>query len=94
MDKAEARRTADGVATRYRARPREELLRLLKEQDNFEVVASSNNRYQVEVMAVWDDRRDKDLRVFISVDDGAGISAFLPLTVDFIVAPDGTFVDE
>lgn len=84
---------ANEVAARYRAHPREELLRLLKEQDNFELVAPSGTRYQVEVEAVWDDRKGNNLRVFVEIDDGS-LSAFHPLTTDFIVAPDGRFVGE
>ena len=74
---------ANEVASRYRARPRDELLRLLKEQDTFELVAPSGTHYQLEVEAVWDDRRGRDLRVFVEIDDG-GQSAFRPLVVDFM----------
>lgn len=93
MNKAEARRVAYDVAARYRARPRNELLRLLNAQDTFEHVVPSGSRFQIEVMAAWDDKKGENLRVFVSVDDG-GLSAFSPLTVDFILAPDGRFVGE
>jgi len=93
MDKREAEQVANEVASRYRSRPRDELLRYLKEQDVFEVVASSGTRYQVEVQAFWDDRKGNDLRVRVAVDD-FGWSSFHPLVVDFIVAPDGRFVGE
>jgi hypothetical protein len=42
---------------------------------------------------VWDDRTGGDLRVIGSIDDG-GWRAFRPLSSDFIVRPDGTFVGE
>ena len=93
MNKQEAERVANEVASRYRARSRDELLRYLKEQDVFEIVAPSGNRYQIEVQAFWDDREGNDLRVRIAVDD-LGFSAFHPLVVDFIVSPDGRSVDE
>ena len=93
MDRREAEQVANEVASRYRSRPRDELLRYLKEQDVVEVVASSGTRYQIEVQAFWDDRTGNDLRVRIAVDD-FGPSAFHPLVVDFIVAPDGRFVGE
>ena len=93
MNKEEAERIANEVASRYRARPRDELLRLLKKQDTFEAVGPSGTRYQLEVEAVWDDRKGNNLRVFVEIDDG-GPSAFHPLVTDFIVAPDGRFVDE
>jgi hypothetical protein len=94
MNVQEAERIANEVASRYRARPREELLRYIDDQDDFEVVAPSGNRYQVEVSAVWDDRKGDDVRVFISVDDGTLLAAIAPLTVDFIIAPDGRFIGE
>ena len=93
MNRQEAERIANEVASRYRARPRDELLRYLKEQDVFEEVAPSGNRYQIEVQAFWDDRKGNDLRVRIAIDD-FGCSAFHPLIVDFIVARDGRFVGE
>ena len=93
MNRKEAEAVGNEVAARYRARTREELLRYLKHQDVFEELAPSGTRYQVEVQALWDDRKGNDLRVFIAVDD-FGPSAFHPLVVDFIVAPDGRFVGE
>jgi hypothetical protein len=49
--------------------------------------------YQIEVEAFWDGRRDKNLRVLASIDDG-GWSAIHPITDSFIIAPGGTFVGE
>jgi hypothetical protein len=48
----------------------------------------------VEVLALWDEGRPGgNLRVMVSIDDG-GWRAFKPLTEDFIIAPDGSFVGE
>jgi len=94
MNKQEVERIANEVGSRYRARPREELLRYIDDQDDFEVVAPSGNRYQIEVSAVWDDQKGNDLRFLISVDDDTFTAAIAPLTVDFIVAPDGHFIGE
>jgi hypothetical protein len=58
-----------------------------------EVVAASGAVYQIETQVFWDGKPERDIRVMVSVDDG-GISAFKPLTDDFIVAPDGSFVGE
>jgi hypothetical protein len=57
-----------------------------------EVAGKSGASYQVEVEGFWGSGRPGDLRVMAAVDDG-GFSAFRPLTVGFIVRPDGTFVD-
>jgi hypothetical protein len=42
----------------------------------------------------WDDSEHRNLRVMVSVDDGGWRSSLAPLSADFIVAPDGTFVGE
>ena len=58
-----------------------------------QVVGEDGNSYQLEVEAIWDIARDEDVRVIVSVDDG-GWRAFKPLTQDFVMRPDGSFVDE
>jgi hypothetical protein len=55
------------------------------------IPGKSGASYQVEVEGFWDSGRPGDLRVMVAMDDG-GFSAFRPLTVGFIVRPDGTFV--
>jgi nucleotide-binding universal stress UspA family protein len=79
--------------SRYRKERYESLLRLLKEQDDFEVTAPSGTVYQVEIQAVWKREKNGDLMVCGAIDD-EGIRAFAPLTMDFIIRPDGTFVGE
>ena len=49
--------------------------------------------YQGEIRVFWDAEPDGAIRVMASIDDG-GWRAFVPLTEDFILAPDGTFVGE
>jgi hypothetical protein len=94
MDKAEAGAILATEVQNLRTRPYFELIRrLLDEQETFEVTAASGVRYQVELDAFWDDKRAKNLRVIGAIDDG-GRSSYLPLTDDFIVAPDGSFVGE
>jgi hypothetical protein len=92
MNKQEAKRMADEVASRSRATTRG-VTQYLDRQETFDVVAPSGTRYQIEVEAFWDDRKDKNLRVAIAIDD-FGWSTFHPLVVAFIVAPDGRFVGE
>jgi hypothetical protein len=41
----------------------------------------------------WDGREEENLRVIAAIDDG-GWRALSPLSEDFIVAPDGSFVGE
>ena len=54
----------------------------------------SGTTYYVKIYAYWDDKRKGNLRMFVNVDDGAGLRAFVPLSESFIVAPDGSFVGE
>ena len=93
MNQQEAKRVLDDQLLPYRSLGYERLLRLLKEQDVFEVVGASGAVYQVEMQAVWDGGKGGDLRVMGSIDD-KGWRAFAPLTSDFIVRADGTFVDD
>ena len=109
MDKAEARRVlADEVGRlrglsyaelsgRIPAHPRRVLgiIRVLEEPEveTCEVTAESGTTYQLESQVLWDGKAGGDIRVLVAVDDG-GVSAFKPLTDDFILAPDGSFVGE
>ncbi len=93
MDSQEARTIVAKELRRYRARSYQELQRLLKEHDHLEVRGPSGVSYQLEVEAVWDDRPGRNLRVFGHIDDG-GLRAVAPLTEDFIMAPDGSFIGE
>jgi hypothetical protein len=78
--------------TGYRAMGYSALLRLLDEQDMFELEGSSGTKYQVEIYAVWDNLEPGDLRVIGCIDDG-GWRAFVPLSSDFISRLDGTVID-
>ena len=59
----------------------------------FERTAPSGRTYQVEVYISWDDRHGGNVRVMASIDDG-GWRALVPLTRDFVKAPNGSFVGE
>lgn len=91
----EARRVLDGVVAALRREPHGTLVdQLLGGSDEYTVVAESGVQYQVEVQAFWDSpRQPGNLRVIIAIDDG-GWRAFHPLSTDFIVASDGSFVGE
>lgn len=56
-------------------------------------MGASGTRYQVETQAHWDSGKDGPLRVFVLIDDGGWLS-FAPMSESFILAPDGSFVDE
>lgn len=93
MNTKEARRFLVGELAKWRQKSHAELSGLIGESYHFEVSGSSGSSYQLEVNVFWDDRRGEAIRVSCSIDDG-GWRAFVPLTDDFILSADGTFVDE
>ena len=62
-------------------------------RDFKEVVGEDGITYRVEIEAIWDIARKKDVRVIVSVDDG-GWRALRPLAQSFVMHPDGSFVEE
>lgn len=67
--------------------------RLLDKQETMERIGATGARYQLELQAFWDDTTRHNLRVSVAIDDG-GWRAFFPRVVDFIRAPDGSFIGE
>ena len=94
MDRSEALSIAQAELAELRAVTYSQLVeRLIDKQEVVEQVGASGTRYQIEKQAFWDDKRNGNLRVIVSIDDG-GLRAYSPLGVDFIRAPDGSFVGE
>lgn len=94
MDKAEARALAEDTLAGLRSVPYDTLVgRYLDNLDHREVVGGSGARYHLQVEAFWDSGQPGDLRVTVTVDDG-GWRAFVPLSTDFIIGADGTFIGE
>ena len=95
MNEDEATRVLDAVAAELRRESYDTLVaRFLSTPQERTVVGESGVQFQVEVQAFWDTpRRPGNLRVIIAIDDG-GWRTFRPLSTDFIVASDGSFVGE
>ena len=93
MNKKEAHAILADHLGEYRRQSHTDLQRLLSTQDVLDVRADSGITYQLEFYALWDDKTRGHLRVCGCIDDG-GIRAYFPLTDDFIIAPDGTFIGE
>ena len=72
--------------------PYSELIKLVGAPEFRQVVGEDGTAYQIEIEAIWDITQGEDVRVIVSVDDG-GWRALKPLTQDFVMRPDGTFVD-
>ena len=93
MDNDEALAILERHLEQYRRLSFAELLGLLDGPRTFEVVGPGGTTYQLEFEADWDDETRVHLRVSGAIDDG-GWRACAPLTRDFIVAPDGSFIGE
>lgn len=93
MNRTEALVVLQGPLQPWRERSWMDLRNEVGRSQRFEVTAESGIWYQGEVQVFWDGGRDGAIRVMASVDDGEW-RASVPLTEDFILAPDGTFVGE
>jgi hypothetical protein len=90
---AEARKIMDTQIQRLRTLPYAELVNYL-EPVALEVQAPSGRTFQIEIEALWDDRKRQHLRVLVCMDDGTGMRFKPFLSEDFIVAADGSFIGE
>jgi len=93
MDQAEAQSLLSQELSRYRELPYAELFSLIDHSETVERTAPSGVNYQIEMQVFVDDVSLQTLRVMGSIDDG-GWRAFSPLSDDFILSPDGSFVGE
>jgi hypothetical protein len=72
--------------------PYSELVKLIGSPEFKQALGDDGVTYQLEIEAIWDITEGEDVRVIVSVDDG-GWRALKPLTQDFVMHPDGSFVD-
>ena len=93
MNNVEAKAILDRELKHYRARPYSELLSLAETTETFERMSPSGVVYQVQVQVLFDDPSHRNLRVLAAIDDG-GWRAFSPLSDDFIMNVNGTFIGE
>jgi hypothetical protein len=83
-----------GSLSGYRSRSFSELKEFIgKGPEAVQLVGDSGTRYSLEFEAFWDGSKGGPIRVSGAIDDG-GLSSFVPVVEDFIMAPDGTFVGE
>jgi hypothetical protein len=95
MNKTEAKKILSKQINEFRKLSYRELSKFV-DKDHMkilEIIGESGTRYQLEATVFWDDKVGGNLRVIVSIDDG-GWRAFVPISEDFIIAPDGSFIDE
>jgi hypothetical protein len=83
----------DAELKRLRRLPYSNIVALVGKPEVRQVAGEDDKSYQLEIAAVRDGKKGGNERVIVAVDDGVG-RAFKPLTCDFIMRPDGTFVGE
>jgi hypothetical protein len=91
MNKIEALATLRQELAEWRKRSHGELVTEVGKCSHSEAVAPSGVRHQIDVQVFWDEKPGGPVRVLGAIDD-FGVRAFSPLSDDFIVAPDGSFV--
>jgi hypothetical protein len=91
VDKLEAAEILESELARFAGKSYDELVEFIKNVHVYEKSGKSGVTYQLELQAFWDNPSlpNGNLRVILSIDDGRFPSAFLPLTSDFVLMPDG-----
>ncbi|HXU49116.1 MAG TPA: hypothetical protein VN727_08715 [Candidatus Binatia bacterium] len=92
MDREVARTLINQELRRLKESPYRELLKLLDKTSTTMLEGPDGVTYQMETQAFWDSKAGGNIRVMVSVDDGRFFSAVKPLTGDFIISPDGSFL--
>ena len=93
MDQEVAIQLIDAEIAKLRMRPYRELAKLVGSTETREIAGEDRKTYQLEIQFFWDGPKHGPIRVMVSADD-VGLRAFHPLTRDFIMALDGTFIGE
>jgi len=94
MDKAEAMEVIEKELSTFRSKSYLELKEMIDaEPITKEIISETDTKYQIEIMAHWDNKPDGDIRLHGCI-DGMGWRVFFPLSSDFIMSPEGEFIDE
>jgi hypothetical protein len=95
MDKVEARDLLLKQLIPYRSYSYGEMAKLVGTNSVLEVRGRSGVDYTIELDVFWDSPGEPgNIRVMGSIDDGRLPGAFFPLSEDFILSPEGTFLGE
>jgi len=96
MNKTEAQKILDEELLHFRDKSYDELQNLMGSPTVIERKGASGVSYTIEIEMFWDNPKKAggDLRVIGSIDDGKLLSSIRPLSSDFIMDPDGNFIEE
>ena len=93
MSREVAQIVIDGKLRDLRKVSYDELVKRMKHPVSEFVDGPDGEKYQLETQVFWDSTKGGNVRVMVSA-DGGGISAFLPMSGDFILSPEGSFIGE
>jgi hypothetical protein len=93
MDSTIARSLLNAELEGLRVNPYSFFAQSVNKTTHKEILGPDGFSYQIELEVFWDNCKAGNIRVQGSVDDGKW-RALKPLTESFIIAPDGTFLDE
>jgi hypothetical protein len=91
MDEQVAHALIEAELLRYREFSYSYLAALIGRVETIKRIGEDGKTYQLEIQAFWDGKKDADVRLMVAADDG-GWRALKPLTGDFIMRSDGSFV--
>lgn len=94
MNKKEAKQILNSELEKFRNKTYEELKKSINKVLAYNINKSDSENYQIEIQFFWDDKPDEDIRVIGSIDNGRGLSTFIPMTNSFIKNSSNNFVDE
>jgi len=95
VNEEEATRFADDFLAELRAYDFESLGRRIGEPEWRQIDVTDGITYRAQAQVFWDDDLERrNLRVMVAVDDRSQRFIIRPITRDFIIAPDGSFVGE
>lgn len=94
FDKNEATNLLENEVDFERKKPYAYFLQLAETRnEEIRSVGGSKTDYIITVEAFFEDKKEKTVRVLLNIDE-KGAASFVPMSRDFIMAPDGTFVGE
>jgi hypothetical protein len=96
MDKTEALKILHSELIKLRIKSYGEITAVIGKTMIYESIGPTGIQYQIDVQVFWDDPRhpEGNIRVLASIDDGGFISSIKPLSMDFIMSPNGDFIGE
>jgi hypothetical protein len=83
----------DETLMRLRTSSYADLLKYIDKPVSTLLNGADGKKYQIETQVFWDMKKSGNIRVMVSVDDG-GLTSFKPLSGDFIISPDGSFIGD